>query len=99
MCNTWYTEDRKQEQNMGFIFRIRSRPPSLFVVYSEQNNTMGEDLRLMLCADALTMAKSTLVDLVAFHTNADQLYAGTECSSKLRGVATARPKAKVCHDS
>lgn len=81
------------------MFGLRPLQPSFFVVDSEQNNTMGQDLRLMLCADALTMAKSTLVDLVAFHTNADQLYAGIECSSKLRGVATARPRAKVRHDS
>lgn len=56
---------------------------------------MEEDLRSMMCADALGMARSTLVALTGFHSTASRIYGPTECDKKLILLAKFRPEAKV----
>lgn len=65
-------------------------------MHSEQNRTIGEDLRSMMCADSLAVANSTLRHLVAFHTTAVRVYVPKPCNEELQGIATAWPNKKVC---
>lgn len=56
---------------------------------------MEEDLRTMLCAESLGMAKSSLVHLLGFHSTATRLYFPWKCNAELREVARLRPETKV----
>lgn len=56
---------------------------------------MGEDMRTMMCADGLTVARSTLVDLVGFHSNALWLFAPSSCRNRLNKMANSRQNTVV----
>ena len=64
---------------------------------SGQGRSMGEDLRTMLCADNLAMAKSSLVHLLGFHSTASRLYYPWKCDAELREIARLHPETKVAH--
>lgn len=57
---------------------------------------MGEDLRTMLCADNLAMAKSSLIHLLGYHSTATRLYFPWKCDAELREIARLYPETKVC---
>ncbi|CAN0445112.1 unnamed protein product, partial [Ascophyllum nodosum] len=59
------------------------------------NRSMAEDLRSMMCADALGMARSTLVALTSFHSTATRIYGPVECNEQLAQLAKVRPEAQV----
>lgn len=63
--------------------------------FSTQNRSIGEDLRSMMCADALATARSTLICLTTFHTTATTIYEPSECNSKLEALSIVRPETKV----
>lgn len=58
---------------------------------------MADDLRTMICADALGLAKSTLSHLISFHSTASRIYGPTECNNQLIQVAKFRPEVKVLY--
>ena len=64
----------------------------LFVV---QNRSMEEDLRSMMCADGLALARSTLVSLTGFHSKAKRIYGPIECNTQLNHLAVHRPEVQV----
>lgn len=70
--------------------------PCFLMQFISQNRTMEEDLRSMMCADTLALAKSTLINLTAFHSKAKQLFAPTDCDSKLSRIAQQLPDTQVC---
>ena len=56
---------------------------------------MEEDLRSMICADGLALARSTLVSLTGFHSKAKRIYGPIECNSQLNHLAVHRPEVQV----
>lgn len=75
-------------------FKTAASTPAPFNLV-KQNRTMEQDLHTMMCADGITLARSTLVALTGFHTTAAFIYGPTECSTQLRQLGALRPKAKV----
>eukprot|EP00752_Nemacystus_decipiens_P014352 g12769.t1 len=59
------------------------------------NRSMDEDLRSMICADGLAMARSTLNTLTGFHSRAKRIYGPTECKGQLNILAVHRPENEV----
>ena len=61
-----------------------------------QNRSMEEDLKAMMCADALGIAKSTINSLTAFHGNASRIYSPSDCrGGMLKKLAKIHPKVQV----
>ena len=61
-----------------------------------QNRSMEEDLKAMMCADGLGIARSTIIALTAFHSKASRIYGPFRCSDeKLKKLAKTRPKVQV----
>lgn len=56
---------------------------------------MGEDLRTMLCADNLAMARSSLIHLLGFHSTAGRLYFPWKCDAELSEITRIYPETKV----
>eukprot|EP00752_Nemacystus_decipiens_P014349 g12766.t1 len=63
-------------------------------LFSDQERSMGDDLRTMLCADNLAMAKSSLIHLLGFHSTAARLYYPWKCDPELRKIARLHPETK-----
>lgn len=57
---------------------------------------MEEDLRSMICADGLGLARSTLADLVGFHSKSKRIYGPRECNFRLNRIALYRQEVEVC---
>ncbi|CAN0030474.1 unnamed protein product [Ectocarpus fasciculatus] len=64
-------------------------------VYFHTERSMGEDLQAMLCADALGVAKSSLINLLGFHSTANRVYYPWRCNDELAELARTRPETKV----
>ncbi|CAM9408479.1 unnamed protein product, partial [Hapterophycus canaliculatus] len=60
-------------------------------VHFYTNRSMEEDLRSMICADGLVLARSTLVSLTGFHSNAQRIYGPIQCNAQLNNIALLRP--------
>lgn len=83
-----------------FLFRLsqatsNSPEPRNIYVCAMQDRTMAQDMQSIMCADALGGARSTLISLTAYHTNAKRIYSPVECNSELARLASARPDVKV----
>lgn len=63
-----------------------------------QNRSMDEDLRSMMCADGLGIARSTLSPLTTYHTTASRIYGPFECNQQLKQLSKFRPEAQVRSD-
>lgn len=50
----------------------------------------------MICADGLGLARSTLADLVGFHSKTKRIYGPRECDFRLNRIALYRPEVQVC---
>ncbi|CAN0323051.1 unnamed protein product [Pylaiella littoralis] len=59
------------------------------------NRSMEEDLRSMMCANGLGLARSSLADLVGFHSKAKRIYAPRECDFRYNRLALFRPEVQV----
>lgn len=59
------------------------------------NRTMEEDLRSMMCADGLALARSTLVSLTGFHSKAKRIYGPIQCNNQLNHIALHRPEVQM----
>ncbi|CAM9453542.1 unnamed protein product [Ectocarpus sp. 8 AP-2014] len=64
-------------------------------VYFHTERSMGEDLQDMLCAEALGVAKSSLIHLLGFHSTANRVYYPWRCNDELAELARLRPETEV----
>lgn len=56
---------------------------------------MEEDLRAMMCADALATARSTLSRMTTFHTTAKTIYGPIQCNDDFNEVGLIRRDVEV----
>lgn len=60
-----------------------------------QNRSIEEDLRSMICADGLGLARSSLADFVGFHSKSKRIYGPRECNYRLNRIALFRQEVQV----